>query len=185
MTSFRWILHVSLACLTLASAGAAQQFHTAPANAPSRAPLADSTERGTRLMVSGRVLGSDGKPIAGASIYAYQTDANGEYVAGTNGGGSDRPRLFVYLRSDAEGRYSFTTIKPGSYPNSRNPGHVHFEVSAPGRENRVYEIVFEGDPYISDAFRAQARVPLGGVEIVTTRPGARGSLEVAHDIRVK
>ena len=176
---------VTLVSLAFAGASEAQQFHTAPANAPARAAIADSTERGSRLVVSGRVLGSDGKPIAGASIYAYQTDANGEYVVGANGGGSDRPRLFAYLRSDAQGRYSFTTIKPGSYPNSRNPGHIHFEVAAPGRENRVYEIVFEGDQYISEAFRAQARVPLGGVEIVTTRSGARGGLEVAHDIRVK
>ena len=185
MTSIRWMLALTLAGLTFAATSDAQQFHTAPANAPSRAALADSAEPGTRLTVSGRVLGSDGKPIAGTSIYAYQTDANGEYVRGANGGGSDRPRLFAYLRSDADGRYSFTTIKPGSYPNSRNPGHIHFEVSAPGRENRVYEIVFENDPHISEAFRAQARVPLGGVEIVTARTAARGSLEVAHDIRVK
>jgi protocatechuate 3,4-dioxygenase beta subunit len=175
---------VTFATLAFAGASEAQQFHTAPANAPARAAIADSTERGSRLLVSGRVLGSDGKPIAGASIYAYQTDANGEYVVGASGGGSDRPRLFAYLRSDAQGRYSFTTIKPGSYPNSRNPGHIHFEIAAPGRENRVYEIVFENDPYLSDAFRAQARIPFSGVEIVTAR-SANGVLEVAHDIRVR
>ena len=66
---------VVLLSLEVATASGAQQFHTAPADAPSRGAIGDSTERGTRLLVSGRVLGSDGKPIPGASIYAYQTDA--------------------------------------------------------------------------------------------------------------
>ena len=104
-------------------------------------------------------------------------------MRGSNGG-SDRPRLLGYLRSDAQGRYSFATIKPGSYPNSRNPAHIHFEVSAPGHEPRVYEIVFEGDPHISDRFREQARQPYGGVVIVSER-ATGGRLEVTHDIRVR
>lgn len=74
--------------------------------------------------------------------------------------------------------YAFTTIRPGSYPNSRNPGYVHFEVSATGAAPRVYEIVFEGDPFISPAFREQARAPFGGVAIelcsVAPLPHGRG-----------
>lgn len=161
----------------------AQAMHTAPADAPSRATIAGTDEPGTRLTVSGRVLGQGGQPLAGASIYVYQTDAKGEYIPGSTGG-SDRPRLFAYLRSDAQGRYAFTTIRPGSYPNSRNPGHVHFEVSASGAEPRVYEIVFEGDPFIPPAFRDQARSPFGGVAIVTPRTSA-GALSVDHDIRLR
>ena len=179
------ILRALLIGLVTGGSIGAQQSHVAPADAPSRVTIAESSEPGPRLTVSGRVLGSDGRPIAGASIYAYQTDANGEYVKGMSGGGSDRPRLFGYLRSDAQGRYSFSTIKPGSYPNSRNPGHIHFEISAPGHEPRVYEIVFENDPFISTAFREQAKIPYSGVEIVTTRTAASGALEVAHDIRVR
>ncbi|MBC7894805.1 MAG: hypothetical protein H7066_05295 [Cytophagaceae bacterium] len=164
------------------SAGA-QAAHTAPADAPSRATLASAAEPGTRLTVSGRVLGEDGQALAGASIYVYQTDAKGEYIPGSSGG-SDRPRLFAYLRSDAQGRYTFTTIRPGSYPNSRNPGHVHFEVSASGAASRVYEIVFEGDPFISTAFRDQARAPFGGVAIVTPRTTGT-ALAVDHDVRLR
>jgi len=176
------MLALFLACPQIV---AAQNVHQAPANAPSVVTIADPAEPGTRLTVSGRVVGADGSPLADASLYVYHTDANGEYVPGANGGGSDRPRLFAYLRSDGEGRYSFSTIRPGSYPNSRIPGHIHFEVVASGHDTRVYEIVFENDPFISAAFRAQAQEPFGGVVIVTPRAGAGGALEVAHDVRLR
>jgi protocatechuate 3,4-dioxygenase beta subunit len=159
------------------------QVHEAPATAPARAAITNESEPGTRLTVSGRVLGRDDKPLAGASIYVYQTDAKGEYIpGGTGAGGSDRPRLFGYLRSDAKGEYSFSTIRPGSYPNSRNPGHIHFEVVAEGHQSRIYEIVFEGDPLIPQAFRDQARSPYGGVAIVTIRSASGGAQHVAHDV---
>ena len=168
----------------LACTAEGQGPHEAPANAPSSITITDPAEPGTRMTVSGRVLGADDRPVAGASIYVYHTDAKGEYVRGSSGG-SDRPRLYGYLRSDSQGRYSFTTIKPGSYPNSRNPGHVHFEVTAPGHQSRIYEIVFEGDPFISDQFRAQARLPFGGVAIVRPSVSSGEALEVSHDIRVR
>lgn len=168
-----------------ASEGKAQNVRLAPDGAPATAVIAPADEAGTRLTVRGRVLGANDRPLAAASIHVYQTDANGEYVPGASGGGSDRPRLFALLRSDAEGHYSLSTIRPGSYPGTRNPGHIHFEVAAENHDSRVYEIVFEGDPLIPDAFRAQARQPFGGVEIVTARSVANGTLEVDHDIRLR
>lgn len=168
----------------LGSTAVAQTAHSAPEDAPSRLTIAAPAEPGTRLAVSGRVLDANSQPVAGASIYVYHTDNNGEYVRGSNGG-NDRPRLYGYLRTDAQGRYSFATVRPGSYPNSRIPGHIHFEVTATGHAPRIYEIVFEGDSFISDQFREQARRPFGNVEIVAGRPTSSGSLEVAHDVRVR
>jgi protocatechuate 3,4-dioxygenase beta subunit len=181
--SFLPILGLVATSAAFALNAGAQSVHTAPTDASSRVTIAGTDEPGTRLTVSGRVLGQDGQPLAGASIYVYHTDANGEYIPGSSGG-SDRPRLFAYLRSDGQGRYAFTTIRPGSYPNSRNPGHVHFEVSAPGAQPRVYEIVFEGDPFIPSAFRDQARAPFGGVAIVTPRASGN-TLAVDHDVLLR
>jgi len=130
----------------------AQAVNEAPATAPSTAIVAPVGERGARLMVSGVVVASDGAPVPRASLYVYQTDAEGYYGA-KPANDNRNPRLKAFLRSDARGAWSFETIRPGSYPNTRVPAHVHFEVSAPGFVSRIFEIVFEGDPFITDAMR--------------------------------
>ena len=133
----------------------AQAPHEAPAGAPSTGVLAPPAEPGTRLQVSGVVVSPTGQPIADASIYAYQTDAEGYY--GVKPASDNRnPRLKLYLRSDAKGAWSFDTIRPGSYPGSKVPGHIHFEVTAPGHAQKTFEIVFEGDPFITAEMRKNA-----------------------------
>ena len=110
-------------------------------------------EPGQSLHVSGVVVSQDGTPIRGASLYVYQTDREGYY--GVKPASDNRnPRLKLFLRSDAQGRWSFDTIKPGSYPNASIPAHLHFEVSAAGRSPRIFEIVFEGDPFVTDRMRS-------------------------------
>lgn len=168
----------------LAGQAAGQNPHVAPANSPSRITIADSAEPGTRLVVSGRVMGADNKPVPGASIYVYHTDNKGEYVPGSNAG-MDQPRLHGYLRSDAQGRYAFTTIRPASYPGSRIPAHVHFEIVPSGHPSRIYEIMFEGDPFITSQIRVQALVPFSAVVIVEPSTSRNGAIQVSHDILLR
>ena len=144
-----------LALLAVSLCGAllaAQTVHEAPSNAPSAGRLAPAGEPGTPIHVSGVVVGPDGAPIAGASLYAYQTDHEGYYGVKPASDSRD-PRLKILLRSDAKGTWSFDTVRPGSYPNSKAPAHIHFEVSAKGYANRFVEIVFEGDPYVTADMR--------------------------------
>ncbi len=124
----------------------------APANAPSTGILAPAGEPGSRLMISGVVVAADGAVVSGASIYAYQTDAEGYYGVKPVSDNSN-PRLKVLLRSGPRGEWSFETIRPGSYPGSRAPAHVHFEVVAAGFSPRIFEIVFEGDPFVTADMR--------------------------------
>jgi protocatechuate 3,4-dioxygenase beta subunit len=77
-----------------------------------------------------------------------------------------------YLRTDAQGRYEFRTIRPGSYPGTRNPGHIHYHVNATGYAERVFEIVFEGDTLIPDQWKRDAINPQSGVAIVRLEKGA-------------
>jgi protocatechuate 3,4-dioxygenase beta subunit len=135
-----------------ASLAAAQSLHEAPPDAPATGRLAPPGEPGEPLHVSGVVVGPDGGPIGGASLYVYQTDHEGYY--GVKPVSDNRaPRLKLFLRSDAKGAWAFDTIKPGSYPNSRVPSHIHFELTAAGRAPKIFEIVFEGDPFVTPEMR--------------------------------
>jgi protocatechuate 3,4-dioxygenase beta subunit len=130
----------------------AQSIHEAPAASPSSGRVTPPGEPGEPLHVSGVVVGADGTPIGGASLYVYQTDHEGYYGAKPVSDNRN-PRLKLFLRSDARGLWSFDTIKPGSYPNSRVPSHIHFEVSAASLAPKIFEIVFEGDPFVTAAMR--------------------------------
>ena len=149
---FHRVSYVAAACILMFAGIAAQSVHEAPPGAAATGRLASSAEPGQRLRVSGVVVGRDGAPVAGASLYIYQTDHEGYY--GVKPASDNRnPRLKLFLRSDAKGAWSFETVKPGSYPNGRVPAHIHFEVSAVGHTPKIFEIVFEGDQYVTDEMR--------------------------------
>ncbi len=146
----RAVVAAALALMSLSAA--AQSVHEAPAAAPSTGSVAPKGEPGQPLSVSGIVVGPAEAPISGASLYIYQTDHEG-YDGVKPVSDNRHPRLKLFLRSDARGAWSFDTIKPGSYPNSHVPPHIHFEVAAPGRARKVFEIVFEGDPFVTPEMR--------------------------------
>ncbi len=90
--------------------------------------LAGKGERGTPLVISGRVLDERKQPVANAFVRAFHADAAGIYTSKRD----EKPRLCGVARTGADGRYRFVTIKPASYPNTREPAHVHFEFWADG-----------------------------------------------------
>src|SRR5262245_17413821 len=131
----------------------AQAPQIAEENAPSKITIAAKEEPGERLIVTGQVFGPDGKTLlAGASVYVYHTDAKGLYTPETND--NRNPRLRGYMRTDTQGRYEFSTIKPVLYPNNRIAVRIHYVVNALGYQECVFEIVFEGDPKIDERIRA-------------------------------
>ena len=146
----------------------AQSGSEAPANAPSIGRLAPLGEPGIRLQINGVVVAPDGAPVPGASIYAYQTDADGYYGV-KPASDSANPRLKLFLRSGPKGEWSFDTIRPGSYPNSKAPGHIHFEVRARGFAAKIFEIVFEGDPFITPEMRSNPAFSVR--KVMPTSPG--------------
>jgi protocatechuate 3,4-dioxygenase beta subunit len=150
MRTLRATITLVMVCGALTAV--AQTVHEAPAGAPSRGRVSPQGEPGQALTVSGVVVGPDGAPVAGASLYVYQTDHEGYYGVKPASDNRD-PRLKVFLRSDARGAWSFDTVKPGSYPNSKIPAHIHFEIAAPGRTAKIFEIVFEGDPFVTAEMR--------------------------------
>ena len=110
---------------------------------------------GERIVVSGRVLGSDGKPLRGQLVEIWQANASGRYrhEVDTHDAPLD-PNFDGAGRclTDDDGWYRFTTVKPGSYPwknhhNAWRPNHIHFSLF--GRaftERLVTQMYFPGDP---------------------------------------
>lgn len=126
-----------------------QEHSATPKKDSWRVSLVDKNEPGEPLIVSGTVYDQDGKtPLEGVSIHVYQTDAKGYYSR--EGRGSSNPRIRGWMRTNAEGKYEFRTIKPAAYPGRRIPAHIHCKVSGAGySEQWVDDFLFDGDPLLT------------------------------------
>ena len=89
------------------------------------------------LLVTGRVLGKDCKPVAGALLDFWHADERGEY---DNSGFRFRGHQF----SDAEGRYRLETIVPAEYPGRTR--HIHVKVQARGGPVLTTQLYFPNEP---------------------------------------
>ncbi len=105
-------------------------------------------------------------------------------------GGTGRPgvrhgRLRGWARTDAAGEYQFDTIRPGGYPGTGIPQHVHMHVIEPGRcTYYIDDILFTDDPRLAAAQRANYDRGRGGSGIATPTKGADGIWNVQRDIRL-
>ena len=110
---------------------------------------------GERIIVTGRVLDEDARPVANTLVELWQANAAGRYIHKTDQ--HDAPLDPNFLGAgrcvtDAEGRYRFLTIKPGAYPwrnhpNAWRPQHIHFSLFGPAFATRlVTQMYFPGDP---------------------------------------
>ena len=149
--------------------------------------ITSKDEPGEPLLVAGRIFAADGKtPAAGLTLYVYHTDNRGLYSEEDGNGREPKPRLKGVMRTDAEGRYEFRTIKPTPYPGTTNRRHIHAKVyGAGGAEQWLDSFVFADDPLVPADVRAQF-APLGKYSplMVSTR-GGDGLIRCEHDIRLK
>jgi protocatechuate 3,4-dioxygenase beta subunit len=164
-------------------------FAGQPAKLSSVARIAPAGEPGEPMIVSGRVTGADGQPRANIIVYAYQTDARGIYPkpARSLGPWPDRHgRLRGWVNTDAEGRYTFETIRPGSYPSQSEPQHIHMHVIEPGCSTYFIDnVVFTDDELLPRSERRDDGKARGGSGITTPRrASASAPWKVTRDIRL-
>jgi protocatechuate 3,4-dioxygenase beta subunit len=98
---------------------------------PYQIQIAGPAEPGERLVLTGKVLGPDGKPRGGVEIHVWHTDAQGLYHRGP---GDAPPRLQGTLRSAPDGSYTIRTIKPGHYPGHPTGAHIHLTIGGGATE---------------------------------------------------
>jgi protocatechuate 3,4-dioxygenase, beta subunit len=115
----------------------------------------DGEAQGQRIIVHGRVLGGDGRPIPHTLVEIWQANAAGRYVHEVDQHPAPLdPNFTGFGRclTDAEGRYRFVTIQPGAYPwgnhhNAWRPAHIHFSLLGRAFAQRlVSQMYFPGDP---------------------------------------
>lgn len=127
--------------------------------------IADPATGGEPLVLRGRVLGTDGRPVPGAVVDVWQVQPSGHYDV------EDDPakrNLRARLRTDRDGSYRFETVRPIDYTvpddgpvgammrsagrHSWRPAHVHFRIAAPGYESLTTHLFDSTSPYLrSDA----------------------------------
>jgi len=117
----------------------------------------DGEPQGQRIIVTGRVLDSGGRPVPDTLIEIWQTNAAGRYRHSREHHPAPLDPNFDGIGraiTDSSGRYRFVTIKPGSYPwrnhyNAWRPAHIHFSLFGRAFTQRlVTQMYFPGDPLL-------------------------------------
>lgn len=130
-------------------------FDGLPATPASRARIAPASEPGEPMVVVGQVLDARGQAQPGVIVYAYQTNSKGIYpesAAVENAETRRQGRLRAWARTDSQGRYAFDTIRPGGYPSTDIPQHIHLHVIEPGCATYyIDDIMFRDDPRLTPA----------------------------------
>jgi protocatechuate 3,4-dioxygenase beta subunit len=110
---------------------------------------------GERMILHGRVLDGDGRPVRNTLIEIWQANAAGRYKHHVDRHPAPLDPSFSGAGrcvTDAEGRYRFITVKPGAYPWRNHPNawraaHIHFSLFGPAFATRlVTQMYFPGDP---------------------------------------
>lgn len=113
---------------------------------------------GERIILHGRVLDENARPLPDTLVEIWQANAGGRYrhkkdtylaPIDPNFGGCGR------TLTDEHGYYFFRTVKPGAYPwrnrlNDWRPAHIHLSIFGTAFAQRlITQCYFEGDPLIA------------------------------------
>jgi len=114
---------------------------------------------GERIILAGRVLDEDGKPVPDTLVELWQCNAAGRYAHPRDQHDAPLDKNFTGFGqavTDGDGNWRFVTIKPGHYPwrnthNAWRAQHVHFSIFGPAFATRVVtQMYFPGDPLLAD-----------------------------------
>ena len=141
---------------------AVMEFGKNKLNAIDTLPGFDKAEN--KLMLTGIIYQPDGKsPAKNIVLYIHHTNAEGIYPKKGNEKGWAKRHGYLrgWIKTGRDGRYTFYTQVPGSYPNSSAPKHIHPLILEPdGRYYYMADFLFKDDPNLSEEHIS--RSPRGG-----------------------
>ncbi len=133
--------------------------------------LPDFNDAGPKIEISGIIYKRDGKtPASDVILYVYHTDQKGIYATKGNEKGWGKRHGFIrgWIKTDKNGFYKFYTLVPASYPDSKNPKHIHPTIKEPDyNEYWIDEFVFDDDPLLPQSERTRSK-PVGGGGVLKT-----------------
>lgn len=144
-----------------------RDFHEIPGPVFGRVPVGgldhdltrqhDGQPLGERIILTGRVVDGNGRPVANTLVEVWQANAAGRYADPADQHAAPLDPNFTgagRCLTDSDGRYRFVTVKPGAYPwrnhhNAWRPAHIHFSLFGPDFSSRlITQMYFPGDPLI-------------------------------------
>lgn len=130
--------------------------------------LPDFKDAGPKIKVTGIVFQPDGTtPAKDVIIYVYHTDQTGIYPNKGDETGWAKRHGYIrgWAKTGADGKYTFYTLKPGTYPQRTTPAHIHATIVEPnGKYYWIEEYLFNGDPLL--AKNEISTTPRGGGSFV-------------------
>jgi protocatechuate 3,4-dioxygenase beta subunit len=117
--------------------------------------IAMSGEPGEPMVIEGTIYKNDRKtPAPGVILYVYHTDARGDYSNPSDVHGNRHGHLRGWVKTGADGKYRFTSIRPAPYPGENIPAHIHPLIKEPGLTLYwIDEYLFEDDPRVTETVR--------------------------------
>lgn len=131
--------------------------------------LPEFERKAPKLKITGTVFKADGKtPAKGVIIYIYHTNREGIYEQKGDEKGWAKRHGFIrgWVKTGADGKYTFYTFRPASYPDRSEPEHIHITIKEPNiKEYYLDEYLFEDDSLLTSKIR-KTRENRGGSGIV-------------------
>jgi protocatechuate 3,4-dioxygenase beta subunit len=159
-----------------------------------RVPGRPQRALGQLIQILGKVTDENCRPVAGATVEIWQACASGRYnnPKDTNPAPLDPDfRYWGEAHTDADGEYTFRTIRPGAYPADVDwdrPPHIHFKVSRLGFHELTTQMYFRGQPLNEkDLILGKLSASQQAAVIVefSPSPGEPGSLTGSFDIALR
>jgi protocatechuate 3,4-dioxygenase, beta subunit len=141
-------------------------------------------EPGDPMEITGTIFKPDGKtPAPNVILYIYHTDAKGIYSPSPGQKhGNRHGHLRGWIKTDAQGRYKFVSIRPASYPNGQAPQHIHPIIKEAGMSPYwIDEYLFNDDPFLTEEEKMRQK-KRGGSGIIRLTKNEQGVWVGRRDI---